>query len=326
MKLDEHFVEAGLKELLLVILFTIFTFVGWRKPDILTYLFVAYTLICLAAVLYAVRVRRERERIKKEHEAKEQARKLAEGVFYKNGEQDARGDIATDIARLGRGSNITVCGTGATAVLYIAPEIYEAIKRGVNVEVFVLHPNDELVNRVAEIEHDLENRVFLPMVRQLQKEPRLRERLGADWCDKTVKILEGGSEVCSLHREGHATCSLHSRVICTSADIWKRVAERVHRNDPEGEESHGHLSVRAYRRIPLLKAWRFRPNSGDAGQDWYYVADYIYHSGVGVNNPMHRVDKRYVDYFVSDENDSALINIDRVDEHLKQISQVCDKL
>jgi hypothetical protein len=326
LKLDRHLLELALTELVLVVLYTIFDYVGLVEPGLTTKLAVAFALGSIAAILYAFALIRRQKRVEQYRQAKEQARKRALGKYYPHGEMDSRDDMKRDINSLTTGSNVIVCGTGATAVVYIASEVYEAIKRGVNFEVFLLDPNDELVDRIAEVEPDFESRVFTPMVNELHDQAELRKSIGADWCDGTLKILSAGGEVCQWHDAGHKTCSQHTRAICTSANIWKRIAERVDKNDQRNTNHHGKVIVRAYRRIPLLKAWRFHFNSGHEDHVLYYVADYIYHSGVGVDNPMRRVDKRDLKE-LGDETDSAeVVNIDRVDSYLTQISDVCTPL
>ena len=74
---------------------------------------------------------------------------------------------------------------------------------------------------------------------------------------------------------------------------------------------------------PLLKTWCFQP-ADVVSQECYYIADYIYHTGVGVDNPMRRVEKRYLPNSELELGNSVLINTDRVDKYLEQIQHVCE--
>ncbi|MDX6402549.1 MAG: hypothetical protein QOH70_4 [Blastocatellia bacterium] len=294
-------VEGGFSELLLALLFTLFTVFGLQHPSGLIYLAVGFAILAFASALYSFQLRRQQISLKR-----------AQGQRYKGGELQAMPRIKEDISSMKAGDTVTVCGTGATAIAYIADEVYEALRRGVNFEVYLIHPTDFLVDRLSAMEPDFEQRVFTPIVHQLRTAHAVRARLGADWTDKTLEFLTHDSKLCGLpHKE--TTCSSHGRMICTSAEIWKRVAERVLRNDP-GVHS-GQLIVHSYRRIPFIKAWRFRRSNGEA---WYYVADYLYYPGVGIDNPIRRVEKQ-TQLDQHDTDAPGFINTDRINAHLDSI-------
>jgi hypothetical protein len=209
-----------------------------------------------------------------------------------------------------------ICGTGVTAIVHLATAVYDALKRGVSFEVFVLHPLDSLVERLAEMESDLEKVVIHPMVEAMKTDEELRKLLGPEWCEKALTVFEGDGTVCSLHKEGHHDCALHGRVICTSAEVWKRVEQQVTSLNPG--KQHGNLSVSGYRTIPSVKAWRFSSGPSESSSLWYYVADHLYHRGVGLDNPMRR--------FERGSEGPSYINIKLVEAYLDRVKKLSDPL
>ena len=298
-------VEGGFSELLLGVLFTLFTFIGLQHPSVLTYLAVGFAVLAIAVTLYSFQQKRRQRSFERN-----------QGQRFSGGEMQALPQIKQDITSMITGDTVTICGTGATAIAYISDDVYEALRRGVNFEIYVSHPTDFLIERLAAMEPDFEQRVFAPIVQKLRSDHLLRERLGADWTDRTLEFLTHESQLCSLpHKE--PVCSSHGRMICTSAEIWKRIDDRVRRNDP-GVRS-GQLHVCSYRRIPFMKAWRFSKNEG---KRWYYVADYLYYPGVGVDNPIRRVEHTPLDQHDTDA--PGFINTDRIDAHLESINGDCE--
>jgi|GEM_PF-2090408 len=303
-----HVVESGFTELLLAVLFTIFTLAGVEHPSILAYLAVGFAILAVGSALYSFRLRRQQLSYAR-----------AQGIRFRDGELQALPKIKEDISKMRAGDTVRICGTGATAVVYLATEVYQALRRGVNFEIYLINPTDFLVDRVASMEPDFIPRVFDPVIQQLRTDHSLRESLGADWTDKTLNLLTNEQNVCSLPHTGNS-CSKHGRVICASADIWRRIAERVKRNDPNVHS--GQVKVCYYRRIPFIKAWRFQPANGES---WYYVADYLYYPGVGIDNPIRRVE-RHGSLDQHDTNAPGFINTDRIDAHFDSIDGDCEVL
>lgn len=302
MKLEKPIAEIGLSALLHGIYLLILTVLGisaafFHEP--LAYLIIVFAVIALIAMLYSFGEHRKRKQ-------GDHLRRQIEGYVYPEGERQAIPDIKRDINSLQRGDTVSYCGSGATSIIYLATEIYEALKRGVDFEVYVIHPHETIVNLLAEMEEDLIPVVVKPMIEQLGEE-ELRKLLGPEWCDKTAEILNKTDTVCSLHESGHNDCSMQGRVICTATSIWRQVAAQVINLNRRLGEHHGTLSVRGYHMIPSVKAWRFNSRAGETNRTWYYVADHFYHSGVAVDNPMRRfevgkegpsfVNKKFIDAY-----------------------------
>lgn len=330
-------IESILLELILSPIFhfassIVLAVVGYRVENhthaaaYLLYTFAVVSLALSVSLWNSRRKQREREEQfrekeearEKELQEKEVARQLADGKSYPGGELEALPDIKKDIGDLHRGATVTICGTGATAIVNIANDVYEALRRGVNFEVFVLHPHDSLVERLADMELDLRGSIVDPMVSKLSEEEVLRKLLTPEWCDRAVAIFHDREKVCDLHAQGHAKCSLHGRVICTSAEAWWQTGQQVRHLNPHPVAAPGSLVVYGYRTIPSIKAWRFSSGPSETSSMWYYVADHLYHRGVGVDNPMRR--------FERGPEGPAFVNRKYVDLYLERIKNLSEEL
>ena len=200
----------------------------------------------------------------------------AAGKRYPEGEIEAIPDLKKDLRALGPGDSVTVCGSGATSIVYLVPEVYHCLVRGVQFEVYVLHPQESIAGELHNIELDLREKVARKMARQLRRDRTVRMMLDPQWCDDMAKKLEEDNSP-----------ELHRTVIRVSADIWARIQDRACANNPAGSPC-GQVRIRAYNLIPFLKCWRFVQRGAAATREWYYIADHIFHPGVGIDNPMVR--------------------------------------
>ena len=301
-------IEAPVFHGLYVVLFAAFGIVVESHPAVATY--GLYFLALISLLLFGAILRRRR------------IEKLA-GTVYRRGENAALADIKQDLEAMPPGSIVTVCGTGVTAIHKLIPELYEAMRRGVNFQVYMLHPCDEITLRLADVERDFNSEVLVPLKMALKTSESVRHYLEPDWCDVAAKVLDR-DEVCERHGDRQAEpCAPHPRVICTTADMWKQLEHRVDRTAPG--KPHGHLDVRGYHMLPLVKAWRFEcPDE----PRWYYFADQVYHTGVGTNNPMRRVvANRPPGHEGGEASEDLMVpDVERLDQHLEVISQKSEPL
>lgn len=313
MKIEDILAESVWSILIHGIYVLLITLLTIMHPDYLAYVAVFFAATTLVLTIRSHRIKRQQIH---EHEV----RSIAEGKRYKGGEIEALSDIRQDIRSLVAGSSVTVCGTGVTAIAGMPDDVYEALRRGVNFEVFVLHPDDTIVERLADWEPELAKVVVQPMIEDLRHKELTRKLLGAEWCDKAVDVLSTGDGPCPLHPNGHTAHSPHARVICTSAMIWKQVVTQLKSNDPES--IHGQVLLHGYRWIPIIKAWRLRLNHTT---EWFYLSDHLYYPGVGIDNPMRRVHKPIKDPEVSLPG-LLPINIKNLEAQLERIRNVSTTL